>query len=410
MIPRLLKNIAFDPKFGRQMRFVAGPRQTGKTTLAKVVLKETGSEALYYNWDQRKTRSLYKTNPYFFVADAGPAKGEKKWLCFNEIHKMPKWKNILKDYFDGYEESFQFIVTGSARLDLFRKSGDSLAGRYFLFKLFPLLLAEYLSRDRLQLAAPPESARHFVEKRISGGVCHQEAMENLLRFSGFPEPLLNGTEEFHFHWQQEYLDRLVRIDLRDLTKIHELENVATLVGLIAGRVGSPLSLNSLREDLEVSHTAVRNYLEALKLCYIVFLVPPYSKKIQRTVKKEPKVYFFDWTHVKNEAARFENYVALELYSLINLWMDAGFGKYELRVVRMRDKRETDFLILKNNRPWCLAEAKLSVVPFEAHHLHHASLLGDIPLIQVVREANICKVFSPVRYAVSAGRFFAGGVE
>ncbi|OGQ07869.1 MAG: hypothetical protein A3G32_09650 [Deltaproteobacteria bacterium RIFCSPLOWO2_12_FULL_40_28] len=399
------QNIAFDPKFGRQMRFLAGPRQVGKTTLAKQILAENNSSALYYNWDRREIRNRYKTNPYFFAADAPSAQKKKLWVCFDEIHKMPKWKNILKDFFDGYEDRFKFIVTGSARLDWFRKSGDSLAGRYFLFRMFPFTFYEITAPQASSPVPPPASAKTFVEKQISNRHPHRDLLAQLLTFSGFPEPFTNANAQFHQHWQDDYLDRLVREDLRDLTRIHELENVATLVTLLKQRVGSPLSINSLREDLETSYTATRNYLEALKLCYIVFTLSPYTNKIQRAVKKEPKLYFFDYTHVLDPAARFENFLALELYALVHLWTDAGFGRFELRYVRSRDGKESDFLILKNQNPWLLAECKLSDGELDKHHLNHAHLLGKIPFIQITKQSDICRILSPTCFSVSAERFF-----
>ncbi len=223
--------------------------------------------------------------------------------------------------------------------------------------------------------------------------------------SGFPEPFVKGIHKFQNRWQEDYVDRLIREDLRDLTRIHELENIATLMGLLSHRVGSPLSLNSLKEDLEVSHTAIRNYLKALCLCYINFLILPYAKKMQRAVKKESKCYFFDYTRVPDLSLRFENFVALEIYSLIHLWNDSGWGKFELSFVRMRDKKETDFLILKNSQPWLLLEAKLSELKVEPHHLNHALLLGKIPYVQIIYQSSICKILTPKTYVVSASRFF-----
>lgn len=406
MLPRLLEQIAFSPKFGRQMRFIAGPRQTGKTTLAKLILQKNACDpALYYNWDQRKLRQRYKENPYFFVSDHPPVKGKKPWLCFDEIHKMPKWKNMLKDFFDTYEDQYRFIVTGSARLDFFKKSGDSLAGRYFLFKLLPLSLLELTASVKSKISPPPQMAREFIEKQLSNSLYHQSLFEQLLHFSGFPEPFQNGTNEFHERWQEDYQDRLVREDLRDLTKIHDLENVATLMQLLPGKVGNPLSLQALTHDVEVSHTAIKNYVKALKLCYIIFTISPYSKKIQRAVKKETKCYFFDWTKIQEPAARFENYLAVELFSLINLWNDAGWGHFELSFLRMRDKKETDFLILRDSKPWMLIEAKQSSTNIDSHHFLHARQLGNIPFVQLTQKNNVCLVLSPTAYVISASRFF-----
>jgi predicted AAA+ superfamily ATPase len=189
MIKRHLENTCFHQLFGRQMRFIAGPRQVGKTTLVKNFLESKQLEKLYFNWDLRETRDRFRKDPYFFetpLYDSKPPK-ELPWVCHDEIHKMPQWKNILKDYFDKFENDCHFVITGSARLDWFKKSGDSLAGRYFLFKLFPLCLSEAAGTSAPGISEN-EPAETFIEKRISTVRYEQEAMEQLLNFSGFPEP------------------------------------------------------------------------------------------------------------------------------------------------------------------------------------------------------------------------------
>lgn len=401
---RSIEKTIFSKEFGRQMRFIAGPRQAGKTTLAKAFLKKMGSPELYYNWDQREIRQRYRENPHFFVADVKIETKEKNWICFDEIHKMPKWKNILKDFFDSYENRFQFIVTGSARLDFFRKSGDSLAGRYFLFHLFPLTLME-LNKKENGFPAPGHDAIDYIEARLSQHAGQKGLLEHLLCFSGFPEPFLNAKTTFHKKWQQSYLDRLVREDLRDLTRIHDLEHVVTLIHLLKDRINRPISLNSLREDMEVSYSAIKSYLHALKLCYIVFSISPYAKKIHRSLKKEPKLYFFDWTHIEDAGSRFENLVACELNTLVEMWNDSGLGTYTLHYVRTREKKETDFLIVANDKPWMLIEAKLSETQIEHHHITQAKLLGDIPFVQVIKKKDTCLVLDRKTYVVSAERFF-----
>jgi predicted AAA+ superfamily ATPase len=402
MIKRSLYNTCFADVFGRQMRFIAGPRQVGKTTLAKERLSEKGCEGLYYNWDKRQVKDRFKTDPYFYNADALNMAGtSKKWICFDEIHKYPKWKNILKDAFDSFEEKYQFIVTGSARLDLFRKSGDSLSGRYFMFRLLPVSLAEMTGQEK---ALPAKGAKEFIEQNI-GQISHQKDLEHMLTFSGFPEPLVNGNEVFSSHWHDEYIDTLVKEDLRDLTKIHGLENVVTLMKLLPGRVGAPLSINSLTEDIGVSYNAVRSYVNSLILTYVIFRVHPYSKKINRALKKESKVYFYDWTLINEPAKRFENYVACELKNRVGLWNGATKYKFELFFVRERNQKETDFLVTRDGEPYFLVEVKLSDENIESHNRLHAEKLGNIPLIQIIKKGNIIKANKDDIYIISAERFF-----
>lgn len=402
MFARALESICFDPAFGRQMRFIVGPRQVGKTTLAKTFLKGEKGDPLYYNWDRRAVRTRFRQETYFFHSDALQNKTRgKRWICFDEIHKYPKWKNVLKDFFDSFEEQYRFIITGSARLDFFRKSGDSLSGRYFLFRLLPLSLFEILNRS---LSLPSESAQHFIEANIQSR-SHQSDLEHLLQFSGFPEPLSKGNAVFHSHWHEEYMDTLLKEDLRDLTRIQEMENVATMLSLLPHKIGTPLSLNSLKGDMEVSYNAVKNYMRSLILTYILFLIPPYSKKIQRSIRKEKKVYFFDWTQVPHGGKRFENYVACELKNRTQLWSAATQHKFELYFVRNREGKETDFLITRNNTPYFLMEAKESDENMDSHHYSHAKVLGAIPFVQLVRKPDVVKAGKDKTYIVSASRFF-----
>ena len=389
------------------MRFIAGPRQSGKTTLAREFLKERGDGVFYYNWDERELRTRFHRGEDFLKKDLLRTGGRKKrWVCYDEIHKMPRWKDILKGHFDANEGKIQFVVTGSARLDLFRRSGDSLAGRYFLFHLFPFNLFEVTrkSKQALEFVA---SARQFVESRFteSRSKAEEAGFETLLRFGGFPEPFLKADERFQRIWHRGYLDRLVREDLRDLTKIGSLENVAALVSLLPGRVGNPLSLNSLRGDLSVSHETIQNYLQALRLCYFIFDVPVYARKINRSLKKEKKIYFHDWSFVEEEGRRFENYVAAEILSWTSLWSDSGLGDFSFRYLRTREGKECDFLILKQEEPWLLLEAKLQAQPLAAHLYRFSETLGRIPVVQIVRENGVLRVGSNGDYTVSASRFF-----
>jgi uncharacterized protein len=408
MIKRRLSPIAFSPEFRRQMRFIAGPRQIGKTTMAMEFLRQQHCEQLYYNWDQRKVRDRYIEDSHFFSRDVYNVKPAfaKRWVCMDEIHKYPQWKNVVKDFFDSFGEELGFIVTGSARLDMMRKSGDSLAGRYFLFHVNPLMLAEVVG-----LAAeddPPHLAAEFVHRRFDRVAYHEDALKNLLAFSGFPEPFVSATSRFHARWQTDYIDSVLREDLRDLSHVREMENVARVIQLLPERTCSPLSINGLAEDMHTSFATMAGYLQLLELGYVLFRIRPYSKKLARALTKETKAYFYDWTRIDDAARRFENYAAVELRSLTNLWTDWGAGDFDLRYMRTRDGKETDFLILKNEKPWLLAEIKSSRGKIEPHHLQNRALLGkDIPFVQIVRENNVAEKTGPMVFQISASRFFAG---
>lgn len=403
MFKRFLEEVALAHPDWRQMRFIAGPRQSGKTTLAKAKLTKEQTQDLYFNWDERMVRQRYADNPGFLAEEISPRfKKKPLWLCHDEIHKLPNWKNILKGQFDALEVRTRFIVTGSARLDFFRRSGDSLAGRYFLYHSFPLSLGE-VSEQKLTSYAPELEATTWMEKRIQSSKKKTAALENLLKYSGFPEPFKRADTTFLGPWHNDYVDRLVREDARDLTKIGALENIATLLRFLPKRVGSPLSVNALREDLEVAHATVKNYLRALELLYVTFTLTPYTKKINRSIKKECKSYLFDWSQIDDPGHRFENYLAVELKHLTSLWTDGGLGNYSLHFVRNKDGRESDFLICKDQKPWLLCEAKLQDQPIERHHLLHTEQLGNIPLVQICANTGILRIEDYRNVRISADR-------
>jgi len=407
MIKRHLESFCFGPSIGRQMRFITGPRQSGKTTLARHFLSLNDSQDLYYNWDLREVRDTYKSDYSFFESPmrAIQSHGLLPWICFDEIHKMPKWKNILKGYYDKYENDCRFIVTGSARLDWFRRSGDSLAGRYFLFRLNPLTLSEVAGQAHLE-PSPDEGALPFIERKLSRGASRQDLLDQLLQYSGFPEPFLKADETFYRRWQRDMVDYLTREDVRDLTRIMAVEHIATLMQIMPDRVGSPLSLNALTEDIETSYTTVKNSISAMQLTYALFLISPYHQRIARAVKKEKKAYFYDWGRALDPAKRFENYVAVELKAMIDLWHDKGIGDFELMYVRTRDGKETDFLILRNGQPWCLFEAKLQDDVIARHHFDQANALGNVPFLQVTGRNQVYKKQDSRFFRISASRFFA----
>jgi len=239
MIKRDLYAIAFSDVWGRQMRFIAGPRQCGKTTLAKAKLAESGDSKLYYLWDLRDVRNRYKANQLFFTQDCPPGK-QKHWVCFDELHKIPKWKNGLKGIFDESFEHYQFIITGSAKFDIFRKAGDSLAGRFLTFHLFPLSLSEALQRPKRTI---PEniSAQGWIHQLMDNAALkhNEETIDGLLNLGGFPEPFLKQSKKFHTKWAESYTDTVIKEDIGALTKIIDLEHLYDLYHLLPEMVSSP---------------------------------------------------------------------------------------------------------------------------------------------------------------------------
>lgn len=332
-----------------QMLFLMGPRQVGKTTTSI----ETGEEIdhlHYFNWDDDEDRKKILEGAQSLARGIGLEKKGKKspLLVFDEIHKHSHWKTFLKGFYDRFGRWARILVTGSARMDIYRKGGDSLMGRYFLFRMHPLSVGEILdpSLREKELRAKPQ--------RIDS-----DSWEHLLQFGGFPEPFLQAEERFYHLWRKIRNQQLFREDLRDLTRIQEIDQVERLAELLRHRTGSLVSYSSLARDIRASADTVRRWIETLSSFYYCFQVRPWSKNVNRSLRKEPKYYLWDWSLVENPGARFENFIASHLHKAVHFWSDLGLGDYQLHFVRDKEKREVDFLVTKNNKPWFLVEAKLS---------------------------------------------------
>lgn len=383
---------ALDPVLlGQRMSFIAGPRQIGKTTLLEKHLQEVGGSDFYFNWDTPAVRQAYHQNPDFFLKTGFPTTTSPSLplIVFDEMHKYPKWKSILKGFFDAWRGKIRFVITGSARLDFMRKSGDSLVGRYFLFRKLPLHPREcfpqtgqtpaWRSRFPFMPDSPSESKPEW-----------KEATNQLMALNGFPEPFLNGSQELLNRWRTEHLSLLVTEDLADLTKIEQILKVEELASLLRTKIGSPLSINNLSKELQVGFPTVKRWLAALELVYLTFRIPPYTRKLTRAIRKEHKLYFWDWSLVQKPAARFENVVAVYLMRAVHSWNERGLGQYKLFFVRTRDKIETDFLVVDEEKPVLLIEAKLSETDIDPSLLHFKHRLHVPEAFQIVSQSGIIK--------------------
>ena len=308
-----------------KMVFLGGPRQVGKTTLALALLGAAGPRhPAYLNWDDPRARtSLLR----------GELPGGEDLLVLDEIHKFPRWRNLVKGFYDTEGDRVAFLVTGSARLDHYRKGGDSLQGRYHHYRLHPFSLRE--------LAATPS----------------QSDLEALLKFGGFPEPLLAANARAWRRWQRERLSRVVHDDLRDLENVRQVASVELLVEALPSRVGSPLSIRSLAEDLQVAHATVERWLRILENLYVCFRIPPFGAPRIRAVKKENKLYLWDWSQTSDPGPRFENLVACQLLKYCHHQEDTQGHRMELRFLRDTDGREVDFVVLRDGAPLFAVECK-----------------------------------------------------
>lgn len=394
---RALWNLIEDPAISDKTIMLSGPRQVGKTTTAQAWLAKGGFDNLYYNWDSEKIRREYRKNANFFESDARSA-GDNAKVVFDEIHKMPEWKNLLKGYIDTMR--FRFFVTGSARLELFQRSGDSMLGRYHLLHLWPLIPGEVEDFHITPNLCPEDGTDNFSANTVSN-----DAIKSMLEYSGFPEPFLKQNKRSLNLWHREYRQRIIREDLKDLTRINDISKVEHLMELLPVKVGSPLSLNSLKEDLYCSHDSVRAMVGALNKLYIIMLVRPYSKNIKYALSKEPKIYFIDWSCLESDGNRFENFIAVQLKSYCDYITDGGWHKLDLFYVRDKQKHEVDFLIVKDGKPAIMIEAKKSQEELDKNLAYFSTMLGDILAVQVVQKPGIFIKHRPKIWSVSANRFF-----
>jgi hypothetical protein len=367
----------------RKMAFVCGPRQVGKTTVARGLLAK--ADRGYFNWDVDGHRRAILRDPDGFWA-TGSNLGEKRTrIVLDEIHKYPRWKRFLKGLFDAHRDSLEVLVTGSGRLDVYQKGGDSLLGRYDLFHLHPFTLGELLAQGNQTVLSPSELGQRIEAPGVVPGAA--EGLDLIERFTGFPEPLFAAQEQRMQRWRRSRRQLVLREDLRDLSRIRDIGLVDQLVALLPERIGSPLSVNALREDLQVAFDTVKGWLATLERLYFLFELRPFSGRLARTLRREGKVYLFDHTEIEDPGARFENVVALHLLKLVDFWNDVGHGDFALWYVRDKEKREVDFLVTDRRKPFLLVEAKLSDSQPSPALRYFAERLSPRWAIQVVRRGD-----------------------
>jgi predicted AAA+ superfamily ATPase len=334
-----------------KMVFVGGPRQVGKTTMAKDLLTRFPS-GRYFNWDFDDDRQDILKKRWT---------AENTLLVFDELHKFPRWKNWIKGLYDVSRSNHSFLVTGSARLDLYRRGGDSLLGRYHYWRLHPFGLDE-----------------------IPKGLTAREAFQRLMSVGGFPEPFLDNDERAARRWRRERFDRVLREDIRDLSAIRNIQLLSLFLDLLRQRVGGLVTLSNLAADIQVSPKTAGSWLELLERMYLVFAVRPFTRSLPRAVLKPPKVYFFDTGDpLVDEGERFENLVAASLLKRLQFLEDRNGYRYELRYLRDKEGREVDFVILKDNRIEELVEVKWADENISRSLRYYAEKLRPQKATQVV---------------------------
>jgi len=352
----LKKHITADLK--EKMVFLGGPRQVGKTTFSQSLIANYSDEhPAYLNWDSIEDRKKIQN---------GDWPKTEKLIVLDEIHKFSKWRSLIKGFFDKLKKSHQFIVTGSARLDYYRKGGDSLLGRYHYYRMHPLSFSEIQNQD------------HKIKPN--------ELMNTLLQFGGFPEPFLKKDLTSLRRWHKQRQERIVYSDIRDLENIKEISNIELLINALPDRIGSPLSRKNLAQDLEVDFKTVEKWITILENVYYCFRIVPYGPPKIKAVKKEQKLYLWDWSELESPGAKWENFIASHLLKFCHFIEDTEGFKMELRFLRDIAGREIDFVVLKQGKPLFAVECKTGEKKISPH-LNYFSQRTSIPKFYQVHQGT-----------------------
>jgi uncharacterized protein len=356
----------------KKMVFIGGPRQVGKTTLVKAILSDHYPEGRYLNWDYDEDRQDILQKRW---------SADNNLLIFDELHKYPAWKNWIKGLYDVTRKNHSFLVTGSARLDVYRRGGDSLMGRYHYWRLHPFTLDE-----------------------IPDGISPDDAFNRLMTVGGFPEPFLDGDERNARRWRRERYDRVLREDVRDLESIKNIHLLGMFLDMLRTRVGGLITISHIATELQISPKTAKAWLEVMERMYLVFSVRPYTNALSRAVLKPPKVYFFDNGDILgDEGARFENFVASSLLKRLHFLEDRDGYRYELRYIRDKEGREVDFAVIKEGKLEELIEVKYSDEVISKHLLYYAERLKPGKATQIVAklkrpyDKGRIKVVDPISY-------------
>ncbi|MBU1701497.1 MAG: AAA family ATPase [Candidatus Eisenbacteria bacterium] len=325
------------------MIFVSGPRQVGKTTTCR------NHAGAYANWDNVDDREQILAGPDGLIKSLklDRLSETKPTTLFDELHKYPQWKSFLKGFFDTCADQVHIIVTGSSRMDIYRRGGDSLMGRYFLYHMHPFSLAETIARD---LPDPKRIVRS--PQRVKAA-----EFDALWEHGGYPEPFLKRDRRFSRRWQSLRLEQLIREDIRDLTQIQQVAQLELLVRHLAGRSAHQLVYGNLAKEVRVSVDTIRRWIDTLRHFHLGFYIRPWSKNVSRSLRKEPKWFLRDWASIDDAGDKSETFVACHLLKAVDGWNDMGLGKFELGYLRDKEKREVDFVVVRDGTPWFLVEVK-----------------------------------------------------
>lgn len=364
-----------------KMVFVGGPRQVGKTTLCNMIAESSyGSKgSQYLNWDNDDDRKI--------IMDTSWRK-DISLVIFDELHKFPRWKQWLKGIYDNKQTLQQYLVTGSARLDTYKKGGDSLLGRYHYWRLHPLSIDE-----------------------LPDGINPDEGFERLITFGGFPEPFLKADERESRRWRRERFDRIIREDIRDLSEIRNIQLLQLFVDALRSRAGQLVVLSNLAEDLQISPVTAKHWLQLIQELYVCFAVYPLTKNVPRSIQKPPKCYFYDNADTTNDhAARLENMVATTLLKRLHFLEDYYGHRCQLHYIRDKNGREVDFATIIDGKLEELIEVKTSDMSISSSLTYYNHMLKPKRAVQIVGTCNKTQdkngiiISSPIEYFTKVSPF------
>jgi predicted AAA+ superfamily ATPase len=357
----------------RQMAFVSGPRQVGKTTTCRSLAE------VYLNWDNTDNRSQILKGPAAVAELLGLDRLRKKTpvVLFDELHKFPRWKQFLKGFFDTYADQAHTLVTGSSRLDIHRRGGDSLMGRYFIYRMHPFTIAEIITQalpDAEKIIRPP----HSIGK---------DDFEALWTHGGYPEPFIKRSTRFTRLWRNLRHGQLLREDVRDLAQIAHLDQLESLVGLLGHRSGQQLVYSNLASEIQVSVDTAKRWINMLCSLHFGFLLRPWFKNVSRSLRKEPKWFLRDWSGIDDPGQKAETFVACHLLKAVEGWNDLGLGDFQLGYVRNVYQQEVDFVVVRDNKPWFLVEVKFANDKLSPTLVHYQQQLKAPFAFQVIWDAD-----------------------
>jgi predicted AAA+ superfamily ATPase len=357
------------------MVFLVGARQVGKTTIAKKI-QSRFQKSVYLNFDSLKDRRLILSGQSF-IEDIFPLNmltDSQPLVIFDEIHKYKDWKNYIKGFYDLYRNHYKIIVTGSARLDVFQSGGDSLMGRYFQYNIHPFSVSELISAENSVFLKDPAELS-------------SENFDKLFKYGGFPDPYGNADDQYYNMWQSTRSKQLIHEEIRSIANLQEVYLLEILSEILKSRAGQLLNSSNLAKQIGVTSQTVSRWISILDRFYYCFTVRPWFKNITRSLIKDPKVYLWDWSLIENEGQKVENFIASHLLKFVDFYSDTGLGKFELFYLRDIDKREVDFLVVRDNKPFMMVESKSSEIKLSKSMEHFRSRLLPNFSLQAVFNAD-----------------------